>query len=214
MKNLVATTRSLLGLDDQQHSVPEKTRLRIRIGVGATIIAALTMVALGVVMSFITNAQARIQLPEDLKASYSLNETETTVSSSLVTIHLSGQLASPGIYSLPLGSRVIDAIMAAGGPLAESEHCGLNFARELRDGEHIVVGEKCESTSTQETALVSLNTASAEVLDGLPGIGPTLAQRIISWRESNGGFASVEQLNEVPGIGDKLYSGLVELVTV
>jgi competence protein ComEA len=104
--------------------------------------------------------------------------------------------------------------MAAGGVAAGVDDCGVNLAREVRDGEQILLGEACGEQSADTRGLVSLNSATVEEFDSLPGIGPTLAQRIVSWREQNGGFASLDQLNDVTGIGDKLFAGISEFVTL
>ena len=107
--------------------------------------------------------------------------------------------------------------MAAGGFNGEPSECSLNLARPVADGEQLVVNSSeqgCTETSGFTEGKVSLNNASETDLDTLPGIGPTLAARIINWRESSGPFTSVEQLNEVSGIGDKLFAGVKDLLTL
>lgn len=215
MNRVVSFVRALSGLDDAEEMPFPKKQLRWRVKAGVVIIATLGVAALGIGISFVTNATHTQELPTELQSSAQAASTaEQTVTNTLLTFQLSGGVREPGIYSLPAGSRVIDAIMAAGGLLDGVDDCGVNLAREIRDGEQIVLGNSCGSGSDGTSTLLSLNSATGDELDELPGIGPTLAERIVSWRESNGGFSTVEQLNEVPGIGDKLFSGLAELVTL
>ena len=141
-------------------------------------------------------------------------------------VHVVGSVIDPGLYLVPVGSRVIDAIMSAGGLLETADQCGINLARPLSDGEQLIVPSKpageaasgCQTvpsggSSGGASGPISLSRADFATLDSLPGIGPTLAQRIIDWRTANGGFTSVDQLADVSGIGDKLFSQLQSLVT-
>lgn len=215
MNRVLSFVRKLSGLDDVEDQPFRKNQLRWRVRAGVVIIATLAVVVVGIGISFVTNATHSQELPEELQSS-AQTQTSLEINSQKteLTVHLTGGVAQPGIYSLPEGSRVIDAIMAAGGLLGGVDDCGVNLAREIRDGEQIALGNSCVSDTDNTSGLVSLNDGTATELDSLPGIGPTLAERILSWRESNGGFSTVEQLNEVPGIGDKLFSGLAELVTL
>jgi len=136
-----------------------------------------------------------------------------------LTVHVSGAVTHPGVVLLAEGDRVIDAIEAAGGPLPEADLDGLNLALTVQDGQKIAVPLRGETGGTspgggETQKKINLNTADAESLEGLPGIGPTLAERIISYRENQGGFRSVEELKQVSGIGDKKFEeieGLVEI---
>lgn len=133
-----------------------------------------------------------------------------------VYVHVAGAVNAPGLYALPAESRAVDAISAAGGFAAEADRSAVNLARAVADGEQIVVpviGAAPPAAAPQDD-LVDLNTAEAAELEDLPGIGPALAQRILAWREENGRFASVEDLLAVPGIGEKLLSGLRDAVRV
>jgi competence protein ComEA len=140
-----------------------------------------------------------------------------------VTVDVAGKVHQPGVHTLPTGARVQDAVTAAGGALAGEDLSGLNLARRLTDGEQIVVGTAPSAAAAASPAAdgrpgsggkVDLNTATQQDLDALPGVGPVLAQRILAWRQQHGRFASVDQLREVGGIGDRKYADISALVTV
>ena len=135
-----------------------------------------------------------------------------------VVVAVGGAVRSPGLVRLPAGSRVDDAVRAAGGGLDPAATALLNLARVLVDGEQVLVGvqlpEAAPGVAPQPGGLLDLNLASASDLDALPGIGPVLAQRILDWRTENGRFASVDQLREVTGIGESKYQDLREKVRV
>ncbi|MGH2760540.1 MAG: helix-hairpin-helix domain-containing protein [Actinomycetota bacterium] len=136
-----------------------------------------------------------------------------------VFVHVGGAVRDPGLYGLAMGARVDDAVRAAGGVLEDADLDALNLAARVKDGEKILVptengdGEP-EGGGGAQGGLLNLNTAGLSDLDTLPGIGPALAQRILDYRERNGGFRSVEDLLEVPGIGAKKFEELREKVTV
>ncbi|MFI9624672.1 helix-hairpin-helix domain-containing protein [Streptomyces sp. NPDC052042] len=143
-----------------------------------------------------------------------------------VVVDVSGKVREPGIQKLPSGSRVADALRAAGGVRSGVDLTGLNRARVLVDGEQIVVGAPPDAPaigggppvdgtgggSGPATGPVSLNSATLDQLDALPGVGPVLAQRIIDYRTQHGGFRSVDELREVNGIGDRRFADLRPLV--
>ena len=142
-----------------------------------------------------------------------------------VVVHIVGQVAHPGLVTLPAGARVADAIRAAGGALETADLGGVNLARILVDAEQVVVpkpGEWVPSSSggaptgggSGSGGLVNLNAATLSDLDGLPGIGPVLAQRILDWRTEHQRFSSIDELGEVPGIGPKLLAQLRSKVRV
>jgi competence protein ComEA len=149
---------------------------------------------------------------------------EVAETSATVVVSVVGQVARPGLVTLPTGSRVADAIAAAGGLLPEADATSVNLAAVVDDGEQLAVGVPRTSatggTQPEDSAalgaggLVDLNTAGVAELDALPGIGPVLAQRIVEYRSRQGPFRSVEELDDVPGIGPAIAAELAELVTV
>ncbi|MBX6749092.1 MAG: ComEA family DNA-binding protein [Micromonosporaceae bacterium] len=132
----------------------------------------------------------------------------------VIVVAVMGRVQRPGLVEIPAGSRVADAIAAAGGPLPETDLSTLNLARKLVDGEMITVGVPEPSSGAAAGGRVNLNTATAAELEALPGVGPVLAQRIIAYREEHGGFRSVDELREVSGIGDATFAELEPRVTV
>lgn len=141
-------------------------------------------------------------------------------SSAIVVVAVSGRVRRPGLVRLPDGARVADAIEAAGGALPGTDLSMINLARKVTDGELILVGitpppgSAAPGAPAGNDGLVNLNTANAEQLQTLPGVGPVLAQRIIDYRDQHGGFASVSDLRKVTGIGDARYNELKDRVTV
>ncbi len=147
-------------------------------------------------------------------------EGETEADISRLTVHVAGAVMHPGVVLLEPGARVMDAVQQAGGPLPDADLDSLNLAQPVRDGQKITVPRKGEDagaqggTQSQSENRVNLNTAGKEDLERLPGIGPTLAQRILDYREANGGFHSVEELRKVSGIGPKKFEEIKELVEI
>jgi competence protein ComEA len=139
----------------------------------------------------------------------------------VVVVAVTGKVRRPGLVRLPAGSRVADALAAAGGVLPGVDAGPINLARKLVDGELVVVGTPTgaappgsASPRAPGGSLLDLNTATAEQLDGLPGVGQVLAQRIVEYRTAHGGFRAVDQLREVDGIGESRFQKLRTLVTV
>ena len=138
-----------------------------------------------------------------------------------LVIDVVGKVNKPGIVTVPKGSRVHEAIEAAGGLKGKVDTTALNMARVLTDGEQLLVGLEpaavpgvASAPGGPATTKVNLNTATAEQLDTLPGVGPVTAQSILTWRTDNGRFTSVDELLEVKGVGDATLAELRELVTV
>lgn len=143
-----------------------------------------------------------------------------------IVVDVSGKVRRPGIRQLPSGARVADALRAAGGVREGADLTGLNRARVLMDGEQIVVGVPPGPSAVggagalapggggggSPAGPVSLNTATVEQLETLPGVGPVLAQHIVDYRAQHGGFRSIDELREVNGIGDRRFADLQPLV--
>lgn len=139
-----------------------------------------------------------------------------------LVVDVAGKVRRPGIAVLPPGSRVVDALEAAGGARRGVDLTSLNLARPVVDGEQILVGVEAAAgvagslgaTAPGGEALVNLNTADLAALDTLPGVGPVTAESIIGWRDANGGFTSVDELLEVDGIGEATLADLAPHVTL
>ncbi|HIE24753.1 MAG TPA: ComEA family DNA-binding protein [Anaerolineales bacterium] len=132
-----------------------------------------------------------------------------------ISVYVTGSVVAPGIYALPEGSRMADAINAAGGflPIADQEQ--INLAALVRDGEKIIVGTRSNyGASSESSDRININTATLEELETLPGIGPSTAQRIIDHRQANGKFERIDQITEVSGIGPATYDRIKDLITV
>ena len=121
-----------------------------------------------------------------------------------VVVHVAGAVERPGVYRLPTGSRVTDAVRRAGGFAGAANQDGINLAARLSDGQQVVVpgrGSAPASATGGQSGPISLGTATVEQLDQIDGIGPVTAQKIIEFRDQHGGLSSIDQLDEVAGIG-------------
>ena len=141
------------------------------------------------------------------------NEAEYTLETRVIWVHVDGEVARAGVYQLPEGARVYEAIELAGGLLEDGTDDGINLARVLRDGEKIFVPstiawEASESERLGNTGPISLSNANKESLLLLNGIGESKAQAIISYRQEHGPFENIEEIKNVQGIGDALFEGI------
>jgi competence protein ComEA len=132
-----------------------------------------------------------------------------------LVVHVSGAVAEPGLVSLPFGSRVADAILAAGGASSEAVLSGINLAAPITNGQRVVIPTLADAsvrTGGIGGGPVALNHASVSELEELPGVGPVLAQRIIDHRDRHGPFTTVEDLLDVAGIGEAKLAALRDYV--
>lgn len=193
-----------------------------RIVVGAGVVAVAIAIALWLLR------------PPSPPPETSLPFASTTVTGAVVTttspvglvVHVAGAVVAPGVHELPTGSRVVDAIEAAGGPAAEADGARINLAAPLVDGARVYVpavgeepppvalGDLAGEPSAGPAGPVNLNTADEAALERLPGVGPATAAAILEHRGKVGAFTSVEQLLDVPGIGEAKLEALRDLVTV
>jgi competence protein ComEA len=143
-----------------------------------------------------------------------------------VLVHVAGAVRDPGVYRLRAGSRVDDAVRRAGGATARADLTAVNLAAEVEDGRQVVVPERPRhggaapaavagpGAATAPGAPINLNTATLEQLDSLEGIGPGTAQKILEARTARGGFSSVDELAQIPGIGEKRLAAIRARVTL
>jgi competence protein ComEA len=208
---------------------------RVRIGIGAAVVILIAAMAIGVVVSAVASQGATTavgsQRPIPSPTASGSEAAGTASPGEGVLVHVLGAVNRPGLVSLGAGARVVDAVAAAGGLTDDAEPAGINLARPVSDGEQLVVPRVGEvlpapaaGTGTGGTAgaglsgtgpgVVDLNSATQEQLETLQGIGPALAARILDWRDANGRFSNVADLMNVSGIGQKVFDGLKDRITV
>ena len=177
------------------------------------------LVSLAALVAVASLALVAINRPEAPTGEFAISEglKEAESIEQFLYVHIVGEIKTPGMYQLPLGARLVDAVFAAGGLTADADNSSVNLARELSDGEQIVVfkvGAIAEAGGSAPGGLISINRATAEQLEELPGIGPALSSRIIAYRDANGGFKTKEDLLNVSGIGDSIFAGFADLITL
>ena len=202
------------------------------------------IVAIGIIGFIYNKTQAKddINLENDILISNNNMTTEDKYQNrdeeSLVVIHITGSVKNPGIVKLKEGSRIEDAIEAAGGLTENADITKVNLAYILEDGtkiripssedeeigdeeiinneigENVVINETNETSSSKNKSSININKASEAELQTLPGIGASLANRIIEYRKQNGKFSSIEDIKNVNGIGESKYSNIKDLITV
>lgn len=184
------------------------TRWRIDPKVAVTVVVVVAIMVAGAVFTARPSAQV---LPEPQVAE------SDSATMGIVTVHVAGAVETPGVYELPWGARVADAIAAAGGSTGEASTDTVNLARVLTDGEQVLIptAESVHALAQGTgSGLININIADAGQLDSLPGIGPVLAQRIVSHREAHGPFGSIADLERVSGIGPAAVEKLSGVATV
>jgi competence protein ComEA len=222
---------------------PPARSARVRAALGGVVVLALLGVGAAVVATVATPGGQVVAVPVDDAGSGPESGGGSSAGAAggggagaeVVVLHVLGAVAEPGIVELPLGSRVVDAIAAAGGPTDDADLAAVNLARVVVDGEQLrlpAVGEVLPGAAGPTDSVggtgsagaagsgvaadgrININTADAAGLEQLPGVGPAIAARIIAWREQNGPFRSVDELSAVSGIGEKTLDGLRDQATV
>lgn len=165
-----------------------------------------------IVLATIAAFAAFAARPQSGAIEFPATQTAGAFAPAMVTVHVAGQVVSPGVYQLEAGTRVADAVAAAGGALPGAGTESINLARVLADGEQVLIGEAGGAGGGD--GRININTADEAALDSLPGIGPALAARIVADRAANGPFGVIADLERVPGIGEAVVAGVSEIATV
>ncbi|MDQ1547597.1 MAG: competence protein ComEA [Actinomycetota bacterium] len=188
--------------------------LRLRVGLGAGVVLVLVLAGVAVLVSALApHGSTATAAPPSTRTRVVHTADPTAADSPTAFVHVVGQVARPGLYELPAGSRVVDAVAAAGGFTTSADQAQLNLAQVIEDGQQIVVLAQgaVPATSAGQAgagATVNINTADTTALETLDGIGPSLAQRILDYRTAHGGFRTVNDLQNVPGIGPKKFAAI------
>ncbi|WP_296667316.1 ComEA family DNA-binding protein [Demequina sp.] len=181
---------------------PRPTRWRLDARTAATAAAVLALVGACAWWGLRPSAPPPIAVAPASKPSVS--------ASTPLVLHVSGAVERPGLVELAPGARLVEAVEAAGGMVADADESSVNLAREAVDGEHVVVARMGEDDASGP---LDVNAADAARLESLPGVGPVLAARIVADRDANGPFASVEDLGRVSGVGPAILSAIADLAT-
>ncbi|GIT79123.1 hypothetical protein LLS1_07920 [Leifsonia sp. LS1] len=221
--------RSETAVSPTESDAPSSERRRLRLGVGAVVVLLLGAFVVAILTSAFAQRgeeQQGVDVPS-APASAGPSPSAGAPGAAELFVHVSGAVLSPGLVTLDAGARVVDAIAAAGGLAPDADPDGVNLARPIADGEQLVVPREGEAPAQVDgaasgpgggaagaSAAVNLNTAGRSELETLPRIGPALAQRILDWRAANGRFSQPSDLLQVTGIGEKVFDGLKDRVTV
>lgn len=199
---------------------------------GAVVLVGVALLAALAVGAYVWHGrpqQVAIAPPSVVSGPAAAGPAGPSASATSLVVAVSGKVRRPGVVTVPAGARVIDVLKAAGGPLPGADLGMLNLARKVADGELVAVSVPASAPGGPATTVapppagsaaggadgpLDLNTATLAELDTLPGVGPVLAQRILDWRTEHGRFATVDQLSDVPGIGDARLAQLRDLVRV
>ncbi len=185
--------------------VPEDPAKRTKLIIAASVGVGIVAIA-GALLSSGVGATSETTQASPAIVSEPTNQT--------VFVHVAGEVVKPGVYELPFSSRVFDAVAAAGGLSDNANTASVNLARIVEDGEQIVVTDTAGAVPAGTIATININRATAAEFDSLPRIGPTIAERIITFRDENGPFGSIDELGNVPGIGDTTLAGIRDQLTL
>lgn len=206
---------------------------------GKIVAAAVFLTAAGFCYGFVRNASETVRLGADghplvletlVSEDFTPNNSAQMVSNietaqahaepEGIYVHICGEVKNPGVYELPEGSRIFEAVEAAGGFTERAAEASLNLAQMISDGMQIVIlsleeaEEKAQAEREQADGIVNINTASKEQLMTLTGIGESRAEDILRYREESGGFQSIEEIMQVPGIKESAYRKIKDSITV
>ena len=187
-------------------------------------LAKLMIIVLAVTALFVWLSRPQMQVtPQIISSGTPINVSPVASIATNLVVDVEGKVRNPGLRTLPSNSRVADAIAAAGGTLPGVPKGTVNLAARLSDGQLLFVGQTTNGGSNGESNTqgpveannrVSLNSATQSDFESLPGVGPVLANRILSWRTQHGMFTSIDDLQSVPGIGPKVFANLSSYVTL
>jgi len=199
-----------------------------------TIILLLILIIVGVGIVLYKNINSEDNFTINSASDISENNPAIQIETPPVIIHIAGAVKKPGVYQLKSTDRIVDAVKIAGGATEEANLDLINLAALLKDGQKIIVPYKTYSEAGEEintntynneasvyssspvstSAKISINTANANMLQTLPGIGPVLSERIIEYRNQNGLFGVIDDIKDVSGIGEKKFEGIKDLICV
>ena len=199
-----------------------------------TIILLLILIIIGAGIVLNRNINREDNIIVNSASNTSENNPAIQIETPSVIIHIAGAVKNPGVYQLKSTDRIVDAVKIAGGETEEANLDVINLAALLKDGQKIIVPYKTYSETGEEintnthnymasayssspastSAKININTANANLLQTLPGIGPVLSERIIDYRNQNGLFGVINEIKDVSGIGEKKYEGIKDLICV
>ncbi len=199
-----------------------------------TIILLLILIIIGAGIVLNRNINREDNIIVNSASNTSENNPAIQIETPSVIIHIAGAVKNPGVYQLKSTDRIVDAVKIAGGETEEANLDVINLAALLKDGQKIIVPYKTYSETGEEimpntfnhtasvyssspastSAKININTANANLLQTLPGIGPVLSERIIDYRNQNGLFGVIDEIKDVSGIGEKKYEGIKDLICV
>ena len=197
---------------------------------GKIVVAAVFLTVAGLYYGFVERREDLIRLGndgrpvlemlEESSVESDLYSTESPTEPTMIYVHICGEVNNPGVYELPEGSRIFEAVEAAGGFTEKASQSSMNLAQVISDETQIVIltqteaEEKARLEREQAAGIVNLNTASKEQLMTLPGIGESRAEDIIRYRKESGGFQSIEEIMKVPGIKESAYLKIKDSIAV